>query len=117
MLVHLCTRSEWQTAQAMGSYQPASLSAEGFIHLSRPDQILKVANAFYRGLQDAVLLWIDPSLLTAELRWESVDADEFPHLYGALNLAAVVSISDLKPGSDGTYQEISALENYGTIKP
>ena len=77
---------------------------EGFIHLSRPDQILKVANAFYRGLTDAILLWIDPARLNAELRWETVDADVFPHLYGPLNLEAVVAVSDLQPDSAGVFR-------------
>ena len=103
-LVHLCIRAAWQAAQSQGSYQPASLSAEGFIHLSRPDQILKVANAFYHGLPDAILLWIDPARLRAELRWEAVDADVFPHLYGALNLDAVVAVSELLPDPDGVFR-------------
>ncbi len=103
-LVHLCTRAAWQAAQESGSYQTASLAAEGFIHLSRPDQILKVANAFYRGLQDAVLLWIEPARLQAALRWEAVDVDVFPHLYGALNLEAVVAVSALSPDGDGVFR-------------
>mgnify|MGYP001114264047 CR=1 FL=1 len=105
-LVHLCTRTDWLEAQASGSYQPVSLATEGFIHLSRPDQIIKVANAFYRGLQDAILLWIDPTRLQAELRWEPSDIDVFPHLYGALNLDAIVSISDLIPDQDGVFRAV-----------
>ena len=103
-LVHLCTRTAWQIALQSGRYQPASLSNEGFIHISRPDQILKVANAFYRGLQDAILLWIDPARLQAELRWEAVDGDVFPHLYGTLNLEAVVAVSALLPDEDGFFR-------------
>ena len=60
-LVHLCSRSAWITAQEEGSYQTESLTTEGFIHLSHPDQILKVANAFYRDLPDPILLWINPN--------------------------------------------------------
>jgi len=106
LLVHLCTHSDWLAAQEVGSHQPASLVVEGFIHLSRPDQILKVANAFYRGLQDTILLWIDPSRLQGELHWESADGDVFPHLYNPLNLDAVLSTSDIKPDEDGIYRTI-----------
>ena len=106
LLVHLCNRTAWLEAQKSGSYQPASLATEGFIHLSRPDQILKVANTFYRGLPDAILLWIDPARLNAELRWETVNADVFPHLYGALNLAAVRYTTQLQPDQDGIYRTI-----------
>ena len=39
------------------------------------------------GRDDLVLLEIDTDRLSAELRWE----DGFPHLYGPLELEAVVS--------------------------
>ena len=104
LLVHLCTRPAWEAAQQQGSYQAESLLREGFIHLSRPDQMLKVANAFYRGLPDAVLLWIDPARLQAVLRWEPVEADVFPHLYGSLNLEAVTAVTPLIPDADGVFR-------------
>jgi release factor glutamine methyltransferase len=107
MLLHLCTHAAWQAAQEMGGYQPASLSTDGFIHLSRPDQILKVANTFYRGLPNAILLWIDPARLIAPLCWEPTDGDVFPHLFGALNLEAVVATTDLLPDLDGIYRTIN----------
>ena len=104
LLVHLCSRPAWQSAQSQGSYQANSLKNVGFIHLSRPEQILKVANAFYQGLPDPILLWVDPTLLQSELRWEQVDFDIFPHLYGALNLDAVISVSDFLPDPDGIFR-------------
>jgi release factor glutamine methyltransferase len=107
LLVHLCTRPAWMAAQAAGSYHAESLANAGFIHLSRPDQILKVANAFYRGLREAILLWIDPAKLQAELRWEPVEADVFPHLYGPLNLDAVISASDFNPDQDGIFRSVA----------
>lgn len=66
-LVHLCSKEDWQAAQAAGEYRAASLEKEGFIHCSRPEQILGVANRFYRGMP-GLLLWLDPSRLRAELR-------------------------------------------------
>jgi uncharacterized protein (DUF952 family) len=107
LLVHLCTRSAWLAAQGAGSYRAESLASAGFIHLSRTDQILKVANAFYRDLPDLILLWIDPTCLQAELRWETADADVFPHLYGALNLEAVISVSKLHPDEDGIFRTVT----------
>jgi uncharacterized protein (DUF952 family) len=106
LIIHLCTLSAWQAAQQQGSYQADSLSEIGFIHLSRPDQILQVANAFYRGLPNLVLLWVDPSRLHAELRWEQVDEVKFPHLYGALNIDAVSSVSNFVPDPDGVFRRI-----------
>jgi release factor glutamine methyltransferase len=103
-LVHLCSRSAWLAAQQLGDYKAESLASEGFIHLSRPDQILKVANAFYRDLPETILLWIDPLRLQAELRWEPTEADVFPHLYGELNLDAVIAVRDLLPDPDGFFR-------------
>jgi uncharacterized protein (DUF952 family) len=102
-IVHLTTRQEWVSAQEVGEFRAASLETEEFIHCSRPDQVLDVANRFYRGLPDAVLLWIDPGLVTAELRWEAADGEVFPHLYGPLNLEAVQDVRDLIPGPEGVF--------------
>ena len=64
-IVHLTTPAAWQTAQSAGEYRADSLATEGFIHCSRPDQIVEVANRYYRGRTDLLLLWIDPVSLTS----------------------------------------------------
>ena len=109
-IVHLCTRSAWQAAQHQGSYQTDSLAQTGFIHFSMPDQILQVANAFYRGLSDPVLLLIDVNRLKSELRWDHVADGIFPHLYGPLNLDAVDFITDLLADPDGVYRTVPKPE-------
>ncbi len=106
LLVHLCSQAAWQAAQQAGGYRPASLETEHFIHLSRPEQILRVANALYRGTPDLILLWLDPIKLTSALRWEAVEDDTFPHLYGPLNLEAVVGISAFPCDEDGMFHRL-----------
>ena len=103
-IVHLCERTAWQEAQRQGEYRAASLTQEGFIHLSRPDQVVAVANRFYRGMQNMVLLWVAPLRLQADLRWEAADQDTFPHLYGPLNISAVIAVTDFSPDSDGVFR-------------
>ena len=105
-IVHLCTQDEWTAAQSAGKYRAPSLKNEGFIHCSRPGQILWVANQFYPGATDLVLLWIDPQQLTAKLRWEDSDGGVFPHLYGPLNLDAVTSVTDFVSDSDGVFRVV-----------
>jgi glutathione S-transferase len=63
-----------------------------------------VANSFYRGRTDVLLLSIDESKLTAEVREENAEgsAEVFPHIYGPLNVDAVVSVRRLELASDGT---------------
>ena len=104
IILHICTRTDWAIAQNAGAYRAASLESEGFIHCSRPDQVLKVVNAFYQQVPDLVLLWLEPQRITPEIRWEAADDDEYPHIYGSLNLDAVTRVGDFLPDADGVYR-------------
>ena len=104
MLFHITAQDAWQTARAEGSYRAASLAAEGFIHLSEKSQVIAVANWFYRGQSGLVLLGIARDRLQADLRYEAVPGDgTFPHLYGPLNLDAVVQVWPFEPGAGGDF--------------
>ncbi len=112
-ITHLTTRDAWLAARRTGVYTAPSLDSQGFIHCSRPDQVVKVANAFYAAQHGLVLLVIDPSRLTSELKWEPpvhpapgqapVTDDLFPHLYGPLNADAVTSVLDFPPDETGRF--------------
>jgi uncharacterized protein (DUF952 family) len=105
MILHITSRSQWQQSQQDGEYRAPSLDSEGFIHCSRPEQILRVANRFYAGQRDLLLLSIDPNLLTAELRYDEIETGEhFPHLYGPLNLDAVVQALSFEPNEQGQFE-------------
>jgi uncharacterized protein (DUF952 family) len=103
MILHITSRAEWDEAQARGAYVAPSLEAEGFIHCSTENQVSHVANAFYRGRTDLLLLEIDESKLKPELKWEAPagppangisESDLFPHVFGPINLDAVASVLD-----------------------
>lgn len=104
-IVHLCPQTVWLAALSSGEYRPASLDSEGFIHCSRPEQVTAVANRFYRGLTGLVLLWIDPRQVAAEIRWEPADGQVFPHIYGSLNITAVLAVREFDPGPDGVFYQ------------
>lgn len=106
LIVHLCRREDWAKALRQGEYRDPALETEGFIHLSRPSQILWVANQFYQGQQDLVLLWVDPGKLHSRLEWDAVEEKTFPHLYGKLNLEAVVRVSNFPADPDGVFRKI-----------
>lgn len=105
-IVHICQKSAWEAARLTGEYRPDSFEQEGFIHASRSEQVLEVANRYYRGVPDLVLLWIDANRLTAGLRWESADGQVYPHIYGALNLEAVIVATDFIADDDGIYRRM-----------
>ncbi len=104
LLFHMCARKDWEAAQEAGAYKTPSLESEGFIHCSRPEQIEGTANRYYQGAAGQVLLHIDPAKVQAEIRWEaSTGGETFPHVYGPLNLDAVVVVEDFVPNADGTF--------------
>ncbi|MCC6616891.1 MAG: DUF952 domain-containing protein [Anaerolineae bacterium] len=105
----MAAQTDWERAQAEGSYQVGSLQTEGFIHFSTPVQVARVANAIYAGRTDLVLLVVDEAKLSAELKYEppagtySPSDELFPHLYGPLNLDAVERVVPYLPDADGAF--------------
>lgn len=98
IILHITTRSQWQQAETMGEYRADSLASEGFIHCSIPAQIPGVVHRFFQGQTDLLLLCIDSTQVLAELRYDAIATGEkFPHIYGALNLDAVVLVTDFIP--------------------
>jgi uncharacterized protein (DUF952 family) len=108
VLVHICSADDWRRAQAVDELRPVSLNANGFVHLSTPEQVHLPANRLYAGRTDLVLLRIDPARLSSPVRWEpgvatDPDAMVFPHLYGALPVAAVINVTPYLPDEGGRF--------------
>jgi glutathione S-transferase len=81
-----------------------TLDEVGFIHCSFARQVRGVADAFYRGRSDVVLLTIDRSRVSAPIRDDHVAEahDVFPHIYGPLDTDAVIAVELLARRPDGT---------------
>ena len=113
MIYHITSRTAWNQARQRGDYRAASLETEGFIHCSTDKQVIPVAEKFYKGQADLLLLVIEPERLTSDLKWEApaegtpppgvAEGDLFPHIYGPINLEAVVRVLDLQSAPDGKY--------------
>jgi uncharacterized protein (DUF952 family) len=71
LIYHITTRDASLNARQTGEYRTESLAKDGFIHLSQLHQVLGVANAFYVGQKDLVILVVDTSRLKAELKYEA----------------------------------------------
>lgn len=113
MIYHIAHLSDWEAAVVGGEYVVASLANEGFIHLSTRQQVLRTAGRYYVGVVDLVLLEVNPDLLDPALfRFEPSTNDElFPHLYGPLPLAAVVSTNLFPAQPDGSFVWPAALDS------
>ena len=105
MIVHITTERAWTDARAHGAYTADSLATEGFIHCSKPEQVVWVANQRFRGRADLVLLHIDPSRLDAKVVYENLEGGEqlFPHVYGPIPVSAVVDVTPFRPSAGGTF--------------
>ena len=105
LILHITQRSAWDAARENGSYPQPPIPPDGFVHCSRPDQVIRVANYIFRGQRDLVLLCIDTNQLTATLDPAGQEEGErdFPHIYGQVNLDAVVAVLDFPPDEDGAF--------------
>lgn len=103
-IYHITTRSAWAMAQLQGEYCHPSLQAEGFIHCARQDQTIGVANALFRSREDIIVLEINPEKLKVNVRDDCTASGEvYPHIYGAINTAAIENLIELTPAADGTF--------------
>ena len=101
-IFHLALARDWDDARQTGEYTVSTLgrtlAEEGFIHAARADQWAGVRDRFYAQVTEPLLLLvIDPARLTAEVREEAVPGldETFPHVYGPLDLEAVVEVRSL----------------------
>lgn len=99
VIYHLTTLQEWEHAQDLGSYRPASFEKDGFIHCATEEQLDEVMNKHFQQHENLVKLIIDPKRLTEKLQYDKVHdgQDEYPHIHGPLNLEAVTQIVFLDP--------------------
>ena len=75
---------------------------DGYIHLSTAAQLTATVDKHYAAGGDLHVAEVDVEALGDAIRWEaSRGGDDFPHLYGALPLSAVVAYSPLERDDDG----------------
>ncbi len=110
LIYHIAVAADWERARRDGQYAISTLgrtlAEEGFIHASTAAQVVPVADAFYRDAPDLVLLVIDTDRVGSEIRYECVpgQAEPYPHIYGPLNLDAVVATRPFAPAPDGRFR-------------
>ena len=97
LIYHVTTVVEWNEAKQKGFYEAASVKQEGFIHCSNENQVQGVLERYFAGKKDLVKLVIDTDKLTSKFvhEWSPSTEDTFPHIYGVINLNAIIDVVNI----------------------
>jgi beta-hydroxylase len=99
----ILSRADWRAALAEGRYDGSAVDlTDGYIHLSAADQLEATAAKHFAGQADLMLVEVDLTALGEGLIWEpSPGGALFPHIYGALPIAATRDARGLSVTADG----------------
>lgn len=105
IIYHLIDLASWESAQSNREHRAESLTSEGFMHCSETEeQMLRVANRLYASRNDLLALEVDTERLTSALQREPSRSGEiYPHIYGPLNLDAVVKVHTIVRDAEGKF--------------
>lgn len=94
---------EWARAEVLGAYEGSAVDlSDGYIHLSTAEQLAGTAARHYAGRAGLLLLTVALSRVEAPVVWEpSRGGALFPHIYGALPVAAVTARRTMSVAEDG----------------
>jgi len=106
MIYHIATLEDWKESISNGLYFCDSLETEGFIHCSTKEQVIPVADRYYSGRNDLMLLLISEDELTAPLKFESPPYptdQKYPHIYGPLEMDVIKQAVPFSSEKDGSF--------------
>ncbi len=98
LIFKICSTEEWDEACQKGVYTgSADDLRDGFIHFSASEQLQATYEKYFADQSDLVIVSVDTAKLDFDaLKWEiSRNGEKFPHLYGDLNLDAVVKVEEI----------------------
>ena len=116
MIFHITDTDTWADSQRQGKHTGSTrgidLSEEGYIHCSTADQWPGVVERFYGDATGLVLLHVDEEKLTSPLVYEQLPGapDTFPHVYGPINLDAVVTAEPMARGGHNTPGPVTGFD-------
>lgn len=130
VIYHVAMESEFRAQAVADTYTPLRFADDGFIHCTAGrDLLLKVANDYFAHVTEPVVaVAIDTAKLQVELKMEPPipiagggrehlqTGVLFPHIYGPLNLDAVIGVGRLQriqaAGPWQWPQEMRRLEDF-----
>jgi uncharacterized protein (DUF952 family) len=97
-IFHIALTRDWEAAERVGEYRVSTLGKTleevGFIHGSFRHQVERIGSCVFSAVSEPItLLEADPSRIPAPVLVENIEggSELFPHIYGALPVAAVVA--------------------------
>jgi uncharacterized protein (DUF952 family) len=101
----ICEAAQWSEAQRAGEFRGSVADlADGYIHFSTAAQVAETAAKHFASMSALVLLAVEADDLGDALKWElSRGGALFPHLYGALPVAAVRWVKPLPLDNSGKH--------------
>jgi uncharacterized protein (DUF952 family) len=89
-IFHIVSTEVWLNFHEK-EFKASSLDTEGFIHCSFADQVDDVMKRYYDQEAEVTILEIDPRKLRSKLVVEpSTGGENYPHVYGTINVDAIV---------------------------
>ena len=94
-MLHIAHEAAWREAQRRGEYRLPS----GLVHGCSRAQLPMVAAAHFPSSEGLVVLTVDESQATGEVRWVTHTregrSETFPHLHGSFPVSAVSRVEPL----------------------
>lgn len=106
VLYKICPAALWREAEHKGVFRGSDHDRrDGFIHFSTSGQVAETAARHFAAQHDLLLIAVDGDKLGSALKWEpSRGGALFPHLYGDLDLGAVMRVMPLPLDPDGRHR-------------
>lgn len=102
--LHLVPEAVWDAHDPATPYLPDAYDDDGFVHCTDgDDEMVAVANRFYRtDPRPFLLLTIDLDRTGSPWRFED-PARRYPHVYGSIDPACVLEVRRMGRGPDGRF--------------
>lgn len=103
LLFTLISKTDWKLYSQSGSFEPEDLIKKGFIRCYQGNQVEAAANSEFEGIDELLLIVIDPLRLQVPIKKESENGTVYPNLYGAFSIDAVIDRIPIKRSKKGKF--------------
>ena len=103
IIFHIIDKTELENIEGSRYYKPASLENEGFIHCSRINQLVRVAQSHYKQRNGIFIMAIESTKAGSPVVFEDLYNlnEKYPHIYGPVEMTAVKNIYPMEETADG----------------